>query len=96
VRAAVTWTALQRGVDNLLLQLGSKHLALALSLANTGDCLHVLGGESRSQGDDRRARYTQLLRNGVVGPSLVRQQNDAATQSDLLGSRAVPQQSFER
>jgi hypothetical protein len=63
---------------------------LALALANTGDRLHVLGGESRSHGDDGRARYTQLLRNGVVGSSLVRQQNDAATQSDLLGSGAVP------
>ena len=70
---AVAWAGLERGVQNPLLQLSSKYLGGALPFGDRREHLQSTLGKRGTQGEHGRTGYFQLLGNGIIGHTLVRQ-----------------------
>src|SRR5207302_3197841 len=81
---------LQRGVQDLLLQLGGQDAPRSLALLRLAQSLEAAAAESRARGQNRRARQPGLLSNRVVGNPLAGQQNRLTRASHPLRGGTGP------
>jgi hypothetical protein len=84
---------LQCGIQNLLLQLRGEYPSRPVPLRGLAESLAAAAGEGRARRQDGWPGQPGLLRNGVVGKSLARPQNDATLPSYPLRRRARAQDS---